>query len=116
MATTAEVVQHHLQSFGSGDLEGILSDYAPDAVLFTPAGTLRGIDAIRALFVAMLEEFGKPGAAFTLRQQQVAGEHAYIVWKAQTADNDYELGTDTFHVQDGRIVVQSFAAQITPRR
>lgn len=116
MATTTEVVQHHLQSFGASDLEGILSDYAPEAVLFTPDGTLRGVDAIRALFVAMLEEFGKPGAAFTLRQQHVSGEHAYILWSAQTADNSYELGTDTFHVRDGKIVVQSFAARITPRQ
>jgi ketosteroid isomerase-like protein len=116
MATTTEVVQHHLQSFGANDLDGILSDYALDAVLFTPDGTLRGIDAIRALFVAMLEEFGKPGAAFTLRQQLVSGEHAYIVWTAQTKDHDYELGTDTFHVQDGKIVAQSFAARITPRQ
>ena len=42
MTTTTEVVQHHLQCFGDGDLEGILSDYAPGAVLFTPDRTLKG--------------------------------------------------------------------------
>ena len=115
MATTTEVVQHHLQSFGAGDLDGILSDYAPDALLFTPEGTLRGHAAIRALFVAMLEEFSKPGSDFRLHQKQVEGDHAYIVWTAQTADNLYELGTDTFYVRDGKIVVQSFAGKITPR-
>ena len=115
MATTTEIVQHHLQSFGAGDLDGILSDYATSAVLFTPAGTLKGHAAIRALFVAMLEEFGKPGSDFVLRQQHVEGDYAYILWTAQTADNLYELGTDTFYVQDGKIVVQSFAGKITPR-
>ena len=60
MASTKDVLEHHLKSFGEGNLKGILSDYAPGAVLFTPEGPLRGIDAIRPLFQAMLAEFGKP--------------------------------------------------------
>ena len=63
----------------------------------------------------MLEEFGKPGATFTLQKQHVEGDHAYILWTAQTADNHYELATDTFLVQNGKIAVQSFASKITPR-
>ena len=58
MASTKNVIDHHLKCFGEGDLQGILSDYAPDAVLFTPAGPLRGEDAIRPLFQAMIAEFG----------------------------------------------------------
>ena len=44
VATTTDVLEHHLQCFGAGDLDGILSDYAEDAVLFTPDGPLIGID------------------------------------------------------------------------
>jgi ketosteroid isomerase-like protein len=115
MNATAAVLEHHLQCFGQGDLEGILSDYAPDAVLFTPEGPLRGRAAIGALFTTMLTEFGKPGAAFNLAQQFVEGQCAYILWKAETADNVYELGTDTFLVRDGKIAVQSFAAKTNPK-
>src|SRR5262245_30663585 len=115
MRSTKDVVDHHLQSFGERDLKGILSDYAPDAVLFTPDGPLRGVDAIRSLFQAMLVEFGKPGAAFSLKQQSVDGDYAYILWTAESADSVYELATDTFVVRDGRIVVQSFAGKITPK-
>ena len=113
MRSTRAVVENHLKCFGEGDLEGILSDYAPDAVLFTPDGTLRGRDEIRALFTAMLAEFGRPGTAFTLQRQFVDGDHAYIVWTAETGENLYELGTDTFCVRDGRIAVQSFASKAT---
>ena len=116
MASTKDVVDHHLKSFGEGDLKGILSDYAPGAVLFTPEGPLRGIDAIRQLFQAMLTEFGKPGATFSLKQQFVEGDYAYILWTAETADNVYELGTDTFVVRKGKIVIQSFAGRIVPKR
>ena len=113
MTSTQDVLEHHLHCFGQGDLNGILSDYAPDAVLFTPDGPLRGPEAITALFTAMLSEFGKPGARFSMRRQYVEGDYAYIVWDAETADNLYELGTDTFHVRDGKIAVQSFASKTT---
>jgi len=115
MASTKEVLDHHLKCFDEGDLEGILSDYAPSAVLFTTDGPLRGVNAIRPLFQAMVAEFGKPGATFSMKQQFVEGDHAYILWSAETADNVYELGTDTFVVRDGKIVAQSFTGKITPK-
>jgi ketosteroid isomerase-like protein len=115
MASTKDVLDHHLKCFGEGDLKGILSDYATGAVLFTRGGPLKGADAIRPLFQTMLAEFEKPGAAFTMKQQFVEGDYAYILWTAETADNVYELGTDTFVVRDGKIVVQSFAGKITPK-
>jgi ketosteroid isomerase-like protein len=115
MASTGEVLNHHLKCFGGGDLAGILSDYAPGAVLFTPDGPLKGPDAMKPLFQAMFAEFAKPGATFSMKQQAVDGDVAYIVWTAETADNVYELGTDTFVVRDGKIVAQSLAAKLTPK-
>lgn len=115
MRSTTAVLDNHLKCFGEGDLEGILSDYAPDAILFTADGPLRGLEAIRSLFSAMLAEFGKPGATFRMTQRSVEGDYAYILWTAETADNVYELGTDTFFVRDGRIEVQSFAGKLTPK-
>jgi ketosteroid isomerase-like protein len=115
MASTKDVLDHHLKCFGEGDLEGILSDYAPGAVLFTPDGPLKGVDAIRPFFQAMLAEFGKPGTAFSMKHQSVEANYSYVVWTAETADNVYELGTDTAVVREGKIVAQSFAGKITPK-
>jgi ketosteroid isomerase-like protein len=115
MRSTRQVIENHLERFGAGDLAGILADYSPSAVLFTPERTLRGLDAIRDLFVALLAEFAKPGASFQLGSFQVDGDHGYITWTAETADNVYELATDTFVIRDGKIAVQSFAGRIVPR-
>jgi len=115
MNSTKDVIDNHLKCFGEGDLRGILSDYAPGAVLFTTDGPLRGADAIRPLFQAMIAEFAKPGAAFRMQQQAVEGDYAYILWTAETADNTYEVGTDTFVVQNGKIVAQSFTGKIMPK-
>jgi len=114
-ASTKEVIDHHLRCFWKGDLQGLFSDYAPGTVLFLPDGPLKGADAIRPFFRALFAEFGKPGAAFSLRQQFVEGDYGYILWTAETADNLYEVGTDTFIVRDGKIVAQSFAGKITPK-
>ena len=115
MAFTKDVLDHHLKAFDQGDLNEILSDYAPDAVLFTKDGAFKGFEAIRPLFEALIAEFGKPGATFHMKQQLVEGDFAYIFWTAETADNVYELATDTFVVREGKIVAQSFTAKITPK-
>jgi len=115
MASTKDVLDNHLKCFGEGNLKGILSDYASGAVLFTPDGPLKGTDAIRPLFQAMIKEFGKPGAVFNMKQQFIEGDYAYILWTAETADNVYEMATDTFVVRGGKIVAQSFTGKITPK-
>ena len=51
-----------------------------------------------------------------MREQCVAGDYAYILWSAETANNSYEAATDTLVVRSGKIVAQSFAAKITPKR
>ena len=110
--STTEVVNRHLRSFAASDVDGVLADYASDAVLFVPGGPLKGTRAIRPLFEALVAEFAKPGSSFTMQQQSVEGDHAYILWTAETADNSYEFATDTFVVKNGKIVAQSFAARI----
>ncbi len=115
MASTKEVQDHHLKCFAAGDLEGILFDYAPGAVLFTPDRPLKGAEAIRPLFQAMVAEFGKPEATFSMKQQFIEGDYAYILWSAETVDNVYEMGTDTIVVRDDKIVAQSFTGKVTPK-
>lgn len=111
MESTNAVIDHHLKAFAEHDLEGVLSDYAPNAVFFTQ----RGLEAVRPFFQTLIAEFAKPGAVVTMKQQVIQGDYAYILWAAETADNMYELGTDTFVVRDGKIVAQSFTGKIVPK-
>ncbi len=50
-----------------------------------------------------------------MKTQSVEGDYAYILWTAETADNVYEVGTDTFVVRNGKIVAQSLAAKTTAK-
>jgi SnoaL-like protein len=116
MLTTNNVLDQHLKCFYENDLEGVLAGYSSDAVLFIPGRLLKGTDAIKPFFQALLSEFAKPVASFSMQEQRVEGDYAYILWNAETADNSYEAATDTFVVRNGKIVAQSFAARITPKR
>ena len=110
------VLDRHLGCFAAGDLEGLLADYTDESVLFTVDGPLRGPAAIRGFMERLFAEFAKPGARFDLRTKDVGEDVAFIVWSAETADNRYEIANDTFVVRDGRILFQSFAGKIVPRR
>lgn len=113
--TTKEVVQRHLRTFRGSDLEGVLADYADDAVMFTPNGAIKGKAELRTAFEAFIAEWGQPGTTFQLTKEEYDGEHGYINWVAETAPNVYEYGVDGFTVRNGKIVAQYFGAKVTPK-
>jgi len=115
MKSTSDVLDDHVTAIRQGDVNGVLSDYASDAVLFREDGVFKGVDAIRSVLEKFVAEFQKPGTISHTKQRLVEGDCAYMVWTAETADNVYELATDTFVVRNGKIVAQSFTAKITPK-
>ena len=113
--TTQSVLDHHLQTFGAFDVEGILADFSEDSALVLPDVVLRGRQAIRGFFSQAFDEFRQPGTTFQLIATHVVGDCAFVVWSAETAANTYELAADTFLVRNGVIEVQTFAAKITAK-
>jgi hypothetical protein len=51
MASTSDVLGHHLQAFGDCDLDEIMADFTDDSVLFTPNGALKGLELRRLSLV-----------------------------------------------------------------
>ena len=102
MPTTNDVLDQHLKSFGNHDLDGVLADYSSDAVLFIPGSPLKDLTRSSRFFQDLISEFEKPGASFSMRQQWIDGDYAYILWSAETADNSYEAATDTSLSGTGR--------------
>ena len=105
--STQATLAHHLQAFAQG-VDSLMGDYVEASVVFTPQGPLRGLASIRAFFEEFLAN-SPPELiqAVTLIRQDVEGEVAYILWKA---DPFIPLATDTFVIRDGKILVQTFAA------
>jgi ketosteroid isomerase-like protein len=103
--TPEQVLAHHAQSLGAGDLDEIVADYADDAIFITPAGTRRGKDGIRAAFTQMLADV--PDAAWNLKTQIYEDDVLFLEWAADAAATRVEDGIDTFVFRDGLIRVQT---------
>jgi len=103
--TPQEVFRHHAQALGAGDLEGIVADYADDAVLITPGGVLRGQDGVRKGFTQLLADV--PDAAWDIRTEIYEGDVLFLEWAADAAATRVEDGIDTFVFRDGMIRVQT---------
>jgi len=112
---TEQVLNHHLQSFGEGNIEAILSDYTDHSVVIVPNGVLEGKEQIKGLFDALVGEFSKPGTQFELTDTKIEGPLAYITWQAETQDNVYSFATDTFVIIDGKIAYQTIAFVATAK-
>ena len=103
--TPQEVFQHHAEVLIAGDLEGIVSDYADDAVFITPAGALHGKDGVREGFTKLLADV--PSADWAVPTQIFEGDVLFIEWSADSASTRVEDGIDTFVFRDGLIRVQT---------
>jgi ketosteroid isomerase-like protein len=113
--TAEELLGKHLQRFGSGDIDGLMSEYAADVVFILPDKVLHGTAGLREVFEARIAEFSQPGVSFELLGRHVHGDYAYITWTAETPQNQYHLGSDTFVVRNDQIVMQSSALSVTPK-
>ena len=110
--TAQEILNHHLESFGKGDVDAILEDYTEESVVITPTDTLKGLDAIRALFEALTTQMLPPGCDFEMLKMEVIEEVAYVFWNAESGTHKFTAATDTLVVTDGKIATQTFAAHI----
>ena len=103
--TPQEIFAHHAEVLIGGDLDGIVEDYADDAVFISPAGTLRGKNGIREAFTKLLADV--PSAEWQVPTQIFEGDVLFIEWSAHAEKTFVEDGIDTFVFRDGEIVVQT---------
>jgi hypothetical protein len=110
--TPQEVFQHHVEALGAEDLDGILEDYAEDAVFITPDGVLRGKDGVRQGFEKLIGDI--PGASWELPTQTYEDDVLFLEWKATSSAARVEDGIDTFVFRDGLIRVQTVRYTLQP--
>lgn len=108
---TEETLNNHIYAFAQGDIDAIIADYAEESIFFTPEGTLHGKAEIRRLFEQLLADF-PPGSEVEITQQLIEGETAYVVWNGESQKLKIPFATDTLLIREGKIVIQTFAAQI----
>jgi ketosteroid isomerase-like protein len=104
-ATIEQVMQHHEAALLSGNLDELAKDYTEDSVLITPIETYRGRESIKSAFGALMKMLTPEAMAnFKVTKQEIQGEYVYLLW---TAAPTFPFAGDTFHIHNGKIMMQS---------
>lgn len=108
-----KVLDHHAAAMKSGDLNGVLSDYAGDAVIVTPAGMITpdGVfvgSEIRKLFSVLTDKDHLPGNKTMQTRYQNGGADTSVMQWVQFKGTPKEVsGYDVFVVRGGKVVFQT---------
>lgn len=109
-----EILNHHVSAFIEADVNEILKDFTEKSEILTPDGGLKGLNAIRSFLEETFKMVPK-GSAFELKQTIIRDNIAYVVWSGQSSFVNIPIGTDTFIVENDKIVYQTLAAHIVSK-
>lgn len=111
---TKEVLDRHWKTFQANDITGVMADYAEESVLITPDISLTGLAQIREHFVNVFTLFPEDATTLQLDKSVVHQDVGYIIWQGTAPTLKVTYGSDTFIVQNGKIVRQTFAGVMAP--
>ncbi len=113
--TAENVLQHHLEAFGNNDLDELMKDYSEQSELWTPDGEFVGLQAIASFFSYAFTLFPKGNTTLDLKKITANDTKVYIIWTADSAVVTVPFATDSFEMQDGKIMWQSTAFQMVQK-
>ena len=120
-AADTKVLDHHVANMKSGDLEAVLSDYAPDAVVVTPAGMISpngvfiGKDA-RKLFSVLTSKENLPGnKTMQVSYESLSPDTTLMRWVQFKGTPKEISGYDVFVIRGGKVVFQSVTVNPTKK-
>lgn len=121
LAADTAVLDHHVANMKAGNLEGVLADYAANAVVVTPAGmiTTSGVFTganTRKLFSVLTDKAHLPGnKTMQTRYDSVAPDTTIMHWVQFRGTAQEVSGYDVFVVRGGKIVFQSVTVNPSPK-
>lgn len=103
MSSTQQIVNQHIAAVTARDLDRIMADYATNAILIDPSGTLLGANAIRGMFTGLL------GSGLPLDPPTrivTEGDLAVLYWETPPGKPGRQ-GGETLVIRDGKITLQT---------
>ena len=112
--TMEAVIAHHVQTVKAADLEGVMADYADDAILVSPPGminpqgTFVGKDKVREFFVWLATPEVLPAAQSMVTTNEIVGPNTLLFRWTQFPGTPQEVkGFDIFVFRGDKIVFQT---------
>jgi ketosteroid isomerase-like protein len=111
-----KLIETHLDALKMADINQLMEDYADDAVLIFGAGILEGKDAIEEMLREFTANIIPPNKTqWEIGNITVHNNVIYITWSTESDGFDIKHATDTFIVDNGKIVIQTSAGEIIPK-
>jgi ketosteroid isomerase-like protein len=112
-AADTAILDRHIANMKSGNIDGILADYAPDTVIVTPAGMVSpsgvfvGKDA-KKLFSVLAAPKNVPGnKTMETKYESLGPDTTKMTWVQFKGTKDQVSGYDVFVVRGGKIAFQT---------
>lgn len=99
VASTEDAINEHMRAVREHDLDAFTDGYADDAVIIAGPEPIVGKQAIHAMFASVMDSMPTETALDSI---VVEGEYAYVTYSPAGMQ-----GSDTFHVRDGKIALQT---------
>lgn len=115
---TLALFEKHADAFFQGDINKVMEHFDSHSVVITPDGVFDDLESIRALYSTLLNDFGSVydgDSTFELDNKHVKGNFLWVQWHAETSNNIYPFGTDTFLIVNGIIHRQTITAVLEPK-
>ena len=114
------ILDRHEKTMKAGDLEGVMADYADNAVLLAPAGVvagetdraglnvLIGKDNVRKFFAVLTNAENNPAVKSMSATYDIRDDGTALMHWAQWPGTEKEVsGTDVWIIRDGKVVSQT---------
>jgi ketosteroid isomerase-like protein len=108
--TTAEVWKHHIDAWQTKSLDAIVSDYTENSVVVLNNQSFKGINAIRKVFSQLFTIF--ENGKNIIDTPVLFDRFVYITWHLSLKGEDEQFGTDTFVIENGKIIVQTIGSPL----
>ena len=118
------VLDHHVAQMKAGSLDGVMADYADNAVVIAPHGiapgqtNVSGNDVfagkanIRKFFAVLTDKDHNPGAKSMTTKYESRGNDVTLMHWTQFPGTKQEVkGTDTWVIRGGKIITQVVAVE-----
>jgi hypothetical protein len=110
------VMARHVTAVKTADMDGVMADYADDAILVstpgmvTPQGTFVGKEKVKDFFSWLYSPEVHPGAASMVTTNEIVGPDTLLFRWTQFPGTPQEVkGYDIFVFRDGKIAFQTTA-------
>jgi ketosteroid isomerase-like protein len=111
--TPEEVYASHGAALVAEDLDGLVANFAEDAVVITPKGVLYGKEGVQESFTRLFTDL--PKADWEMKTTLFGGEVLFLEWASTSANSSATHGVDTFVIRDGLIRAQTVRYELAPR-